>query len=172
MSLFKKIVVLFLCAVCQEAYSGAGLASNIQRSDGLEWQKVELESQLVSKISRAISSVVLEGQSIVNVTVVLRDKERRTHGQSSGSKVSLGKLGLDSPLIGTEEDDQNLFKNISGITASILLDEAVSDDKEETIENVTREIIDAVGHQYKGFKSEVKLDRAVLQNKDPKSGSW
>jgi hypothetical protein len=187
---FLAGIVLQVLISSQVAFAETDDDSTIIRdpSTALEWQKVNLEDRLQSKLIRAINPAIPGKHFIVNVGIQL--KPRPTPSPSSepaadavivkaeSSRPSLGKLDIDGPLYpesrfedpearalarSLEEEETNIFKNIQKIKVNVILDNAINESKRDLVKKILTHTTTSLGIDL----PELTIDQAELVTIEP-----
>lgn len=133
----------------------------------LEWQKVDLEDRLQSKIQKSISTSLPFSPFVVSVNISLKakpeaesEKTPTEKNPTDKARVALGKLDLDAPAYGDSES--NLFSNIESVRVNVILDSSVSEMKKDLVKKIINNALGSLSQD----QIDLTVDKADLSQKE------
>ncbi len=189
---FTLLIASTLFGSISRAWSAETGNSNGIRVGSLEWQKIELESKIQDRVHQSIMKVIPEKYFNISVNITLKkiespkpnpdDAKDKTKNDSKDSRISLGKLDFDAPLLGDSEDDSymdsfgerkklkviNLFELLEKVNVSILVDNSIPDTKKDLLLKLAKGVTASLGEA----AVSTTVDKAELYSPKQFAETW
>ncbi len=191
--LLSWITVMLSLPAGSLAWAADAASSNTPgiRVGSLEWQRIDLETKLQDRVHQAILKVIPEKLFNASVSITLKkiepqavteNKKDKKNTESEDSRINLGKLDFDVPLMADSEEDSyldssgerrklrviNLFDQLEKVTVSVLIDTSIPDTKKDLITKLTQGVTAALGQNL----VTTTIDKADLYTPKQFSEPW
>lgn len=155
----------------------------------VNWQRLEFERQLQSELTQALTPAIPRSHFVLQLNVQTRPRpaaaakrawpvreEDLPKDQADSSALLLSKIGLWANLPTAEEAppgrDEDVFDLISGVTATLILDEAVTEDKATVARTLITTRLSTYVKQPKIVVTRAKLFQAPPEKVTPPPPVW
>jgi len=118
---------------------------SVAGQDSIEWQRLNLESEIEGRLHKALKPVLNEGQYVLSVNIAVNEEAVSASKDTNSdllakSDLPLSKLGFWTPLLKDMaeggEAKVNIFSRIAQVDVKVILDSKVAESKRQIVDEI------------------------------------